>query len=382
MLQAFLFICILFTLLYIFLIIYFYVFWENIPKPNIKTKEQLFFSVIIPFRNESEHIERLIQSLNLQDYPTEKYEVIFVDDFSDDNTLKLLSPSLMDHHQVIDLDNEVGFNEYQSNKKAGINLAISRAKGTHIITLDADCVCKPKWLKVINKALQSTSSRIMTGPVLIRKPKSLLAYFQSSDVLASMGVTGAGNESKICYLANGANLVFEKNLFEELGGYKGNENIASGDDVFLFHKAIKADVKTGFIKSADAVVLTPAEKTLKAFRNQRIRWSTKSRYFSHFGTLFVAGFVFTFNIVLLINFFLGLFFSNIVLQIFLIQFFLKILFDFIFLQKVAKNLKYKMNPVFFLISSLLFPLYYVWISIVALFNKEYEWKNRKIQVTK
>ncbi len=381
MLQAFLFICILFTLLYLFLIIYFYVFWENIAKPNIKTKEQVFFSVIIAFRNESENIERLIQSLNLQEYPTDKYEVIFIDDFSNDNTVKLLKPSMMDHHQLIDLDQEQGFNEYQSNKKAGINLAIKRARGSHIITLDADCVCKPKWLKTLNKALQNSASRIMTGPVLIRKPNSILAHFQACDLLASMGVTGAGNESKLCYLANGANLVFEKNLFQELNGYEGNENIASGDDIFFFHKAVKAGEKTGYIKSPDAVVLTPAEKTFKAFKNQRIRWSTKSRYFSHFGTLFVAGFIFTFNIVLLINLFLGLFLSNIVLQIFLIQFFLKLFFDFLFLYKVAKNLKYKMNPIFFLISSLLFPFYYVWISIAALFNKEYVWKDRTLKVS-
>ena len=275
MLQAFLFVSILFTLLYIFLIIYFYVFWENIPKPKIKTKEHLFFSVIIPFRNESGNIEKLIQTLNNQDYPSDRFELIFVDDFSEDNTLQLLIPLLKENHQIIELKNEQGFNYNQSNKKGGINLAISKSLGSHIITLDADCFCKAKWLKTINKAIRITASRIMTGPVLIEHSKSLLGLFQSCDVLATMGVTGSGNQSKFCYLANGANLVFEKKLFHELDGYEGNKNIASGDDMFFFHKAVKAGMKTGFIKSGDAAVLTAPEKTFKAFRSQRIRWSSK-----------------------------------------------------------------------------------------------------------
>jgi hypothetical protein len=40
-------------------------------------------------------------------------------------------------------------------------------------------------------------------------------------------------------LCNGANLAYKKTVFTELNGFQGNENIASGDDIFLFEKFYK-----------------------------------------------------------------------------------------------------------------------------------------------
>ena len=47
-----------------------------------------FVSVIVPARNEQEHIKRCLLSLHAQNYPN--FEVIAIDDGSTDNTLKIM----------------------------------------------------------------------------------------------------------------------------------------------------------------------------------------------------------------------------------------------------------------------------------------------------
>ncbi len=53
-----------------------------------------FISVIIPFRNESENILANLKSVESQIYPKEKFEVVYVNDSSDDNSLELLQNNI------------------------------------------------------------------------------------------------------------------------------------------------------------------------------------------------------------------------------------------------------------------------------------------------
>ncbi len=50
-----------------------------------------FVSVIIPFRNESENIIAHVKSIINQNYPNDRYEVIYINDNSTDDSLQLLS---------------------------------------------------------------------------------------------------------------------------------------------------------------------------------------------------------------------------------------------------------------------------------------------------
>ena len=72
-------------------------------------------------------------------------------------------------------------------------------------------------------------------------------------------------------LANGANLAYKRDGFNAVNGFKSNENIASGDDVFLLHQINKAFPDTiHYIKSYEALVYTES-----ANRNTHIYESKK-----------------------------------------------------------------------------------------------------------
>ena len=81
------------------------------------------------------------------------------------------------------------------------------------------------------------NSVMMVGPVSYNILKhSFLENFQLLDFLSLQAATLGGFGIKKPFLCNGANLAYKKTVFTKLNGFQGNENIASGDDIFLFEK--------------------------------------------------------------------------------------------------------------------------------------------------
>ncbi len=66
--------------------------------------------------------------------------------------------------------------------------------------------------------------------------KKLFKIFQSLDFMSLQGITGASVFKKIHAMCNGANLAYEKDVFFEVGGFEGIDQLASGDDMLLMHK--------------------------------------------------------------------------------------------------------------------------------------------------
>ena len=57
--------------------------------------------------------------------------------------------------------------------------------------------------------------------------------------MSLQGATIAGFALRNPFLCNGANMAYKKELFTNLHGFEGNNNLASGDDIFLLEKATK-----------------------------------------------------------------------------------------------------------------------------------------------
>jgi hypothetical protein len=77
--------------------------------------------------------------------------------------------------------------------------------------------------------------------------------------------------------ANGANLLFKKSAFLHLGGYHGNTQYASGDDVFTLEKFILHNPDSvAFCTHPQASVISDVESDFDVFKNQRIRWMKKT----------------------------------------------------------------------------------------------------------
>ncbi len=324
------------------------------------------FSIVVPFRNEAENLPKLLKSISKLNYPADLFEVVLVDDDSD------FRFQILDFRfQVAVIDN---IRVSNSPKKDAISTAMRVVKNDWIITTDADCVVHKNWLSALDNYIQLHSVSMIAGAVSYHCEKSFLHHFQQLDLASLQGATIGSFGLRKGFMCNGANFAYTKSFFQELNGFDGNDEIASGDDVFLLQKAIaQFPDKVHYLKSRNNIVHTKPVNDWKALFYQRVRWASKTgSYQSGFGIglgLIVFGGNLGFLLVVSCLLF-GI--GNIYLLC--ISFFLKFIIDFVLIQKTNKFLKNKTQ--FFLTSSLLYPLFSVSVALYSLFGK-YEWKGRK-----
>ncbi|HEU4495687.1 MAG TPA: glycosyltransferase [Flavobacterium sp.] len=348
---------------------------------NIKSFETLGlepknkFSIIVPFRNEAENLPDLLHSFSQLDYSRNYFEVIFVDDASEDN-----SAEIIEKFPALSFPCSIASNERKSHspKKDAILTAMCQACYEWIVTTDADCAVSPGWLKTLDAFIQTCQPEMVAGAVSIAASSgSFLEQFQQLDFISLQGASIGGFGISRPFMCNGANLAYTKKLFWDINGFEGNDAIASGDDVFLLHKALAAcPEKVACLKSGEAIVLTKPSPGWKSLFYQRVRWASKaSSYKNAFGkTLAIA--VLAGNLAVVLALLLTLF-SLFPFWNWYLLFAIKIMADFLVLYPAEKFLKPRAVK-FFLLSCLLYPFFSSSAALFSLFGK-YEWKGRKFR---
>lgn len=242
---------------------------------------KITFSIVVPFRNEADNLPALLESIKKLDYPETMFEVIFIDDFSkDDSERKIYNWRMENGHYHVTLIESV--RRSKSPKKDAIMRAIPIAQHDWIITTDADCVLPEKWLRAYNDYIQQNDTEMLAGPVVYDSKLRLSHHFQQLDFLSLQGATIGGFGLRKAFMCNGANFGYSKKLFQDINGFSGNEHTASGDDVFLLQKAMTArPEKVHYLKSREAIVTTkPANGWISLFF-QRVRWASKAVAYEH-----------------------------------------------------------------------------------------------------
>ncbi len=293
-------ISIAFLIAYSALIFFYRQSWLAIPEidpaPNgilHRTK----ISVIIPARNEEQNISACLHSIYKQNYPAHLFEVIVVDDHSTDKTIEQVNSFASKGTKLIELKHFSGNEKLNSYKKKAIEVAIQQSSGTLIVTTDADCIVPATWLQVIASAYEQQKPAFIAAPVAYHSENSFLKKFQSLDFMTLQGITGASVYKKFHSMCNGANLAYEKEAFHEVNGFKGIDNIASGDDMLLMHKIYQRyPGRVIFLKSKEAIVQTEAMQTIADFFQQRIRWASKSGKYEDKRMFAVLVLVYFFNV--------------------------------------------------------------------------------------
>lgn len=251
----------------------------NISKNFIATTH---FSIIIPARNEALNIKNCLLSIIQQNYPTTLFEIIVIDDHSTDETSVIVEQLQQQFKNIklIKLADVLNGKILNAYKKKAIESAIQYASGQWIITTDADCIVKENWLATFNEFIQKNKTVFIAAPIAFTNNRSLLQSFQYIDFMSMQGITAASVHAGFHNMCNGANLAYKKDIFFEVNGFKGIDNIASGDDMLLMNK-IKAKYKNevSFLFSNDAIVTTHPMPSWKSFFNQRIRWASKAEQF-------------------------------------------------------------------------------------------------------
>jgi len=362
--------------MYLLLMILYLYGWVKTPScsdlsPRVHAEPVIFVSILIPARNEEQNILRCLSAIYQQEYSLNYFEIIVIDDHSADNTPQLVESQQYQNLRIIRL------RESQSGKKQALTEGVRAARGSLIITTDADCEPGEKWLSEIISFYKEKRPKMIVAPVLIGKENGMqqIMQFQEMTVLTACACASLYWNRPI--LCSGANLAFEKNAFMEVNGFDGVTQTATGDDIFLMLKINKKfPGEIAYLKSKDAIVVTYPESSFSAVLRQRKRWASKSFSYGHSHVTWIAILVFLINFIILFSGILSAINIKFVLTL-VISFSAKFVVDLMLLHSASSFFKKGINYPAFAVASVIYPLYVSLIGIISPVT-DYSWKGRKL----
>ncbi len=338
-------------------------------------KPETFVSILIAARNEEGKIEKTIQDILAQNYPPELFELIIVDDHSTDRTSEIISSFVSSGVKLIKLNESEILNSY---KKKAITEAINISRGELVITTDADCRMNQSWLRTVAAYYESGNYNLISSPVTYFEERNAFEEIQTLEFLFLIGLGAASIGNKMPATCNGANLAYRKDVFIKLNGFKGIDQLASGDDELFLHKVASAYPGTiGFCKSRDAVVYTHAKANLREFIQQRKRWASKSTRYENKGVVLLGIAVWLFNLLFIVNLAAG-FINPVYWTIGLYSLVLKMAVETIFLYPVC-SFAARTRLLFYVPLSTIAHIFYLVFIGIAGNSGKYNWKGRMVR---
>jgi cellulose synthase/poly-beta-1,6-N-acetylglucosamine synthase-like glycosyltransferase len=366
------------TGLYLVVLVYLIKGWAALRSPKVKAVPGTLstkVTLLIAARNEEENIRLTIEDILAQDFPKHLLEVIIVDDHSTDSTADIIRSYAAQGISLLQLNEAQKLNSY---KKKAIAEAIKLSTGDLMVATDADCRMGPQWLSTVVSYYETELPVMVSSPVAYFQEKSLFERLQTLEFsyLIGIGASFIGNgRASTC---NGANFCYRKDVFYEVGGFAGIDDLASGDDELLLQKvAERYPGRIGFLKSRDAIVYTHAKPTLAEFMQQRRRWASKSTKYKDKSVVALAVGIWLFNLSLLVNAVLS-FYKLAFFEVFALQLLLKYIFEAVFLLPIMSFFKRSRLIVLLIILSPIHVLYFVYVGLIGNTSK-YQWKGRVVK---
>ena len=230
-------------------------------------------SVIICARNEAPRLRERLPAILRQQYSD--FEVLVVDHHSTDDTAAVLAGLAGEYPQLRILQAKT---EATAGKKEALTQGIAAARHDLLLLTDADCrPASPFWLqRMAAKAGQRTQLVLGYGPYE-KRPGLLNAFvrFEAAyTALQYLAFALAG----LPYMGVGRNLLYDRSLFRQTGGFAGHTELASGDDD-LFVNAVATGSNTRICLQPEAFTWSEPKTTWRDYvRQKRRHLSTAVRY--------------------------------------------------------------------------------------------------------
>ncbi len=346
---------------------------REVPSPEVKL-DSAFISIVLSARNEANTIEKCLEQIIKQQFPANHFEVIIIDDASEDNTYSIANMVL----EKSTLQYQVIRESVHQGKKKNIAKAIMLAKGSIIVTTDADVVFRfSNWLSTISNYFDIHKPAMLVMPIDFEMESGLLPTFQIIENIALTAITAGYVGIQKPFMCNGANLAFKKSAYESVNGYQSHLNISSGEDVFLM-EAIKKMNPSGihYVLSRALIVKTQVQTNFSDFFNQRIRWAYKAKYNSNFLNL-SAGFMVMMANLLILAFFMSIINKSVIMPYLSIFVLSKFVFDFLLLFLASDYLGRLKYLGWMIPFQCIYWIYALVIGVCSLFIKPY-WKDKQI----
>jgi chlorobactene glucosyltransferase len=217
------------------------------------SKEYPFVSVVVPARNEERNIHACVSSLLQQDYS--RFEIIVVNDHSEDRTGEILAELKQEHPELIVLDSPA-LPAGWLGKNWACHQGYGHARGELLLFIDADTQHAPQSLRKAVAGLLQENADFLTAILFLTSislAEKLIQPLLTCMIYAvfPFALMQRKRLRTLAY-AHGAYMLFRREAYDRIGGHaaiRGNVF----DDLTLAGNIRLADLHTLIVNGAGSI---------------------------------------------------------------------------------------------------------------------------------
>jgi cellulose synthase/poly-beta-1,6-N-acetylglucosamine synthase-like glycosyltransferase len=241
-----------------------YLFSDEPQKKEIKDKPKI--TLAIPAFNEEKTIAKTVNSILDATYPTEKKEIIIVNDGSKDNTQQVVEELIKQKPDF----NITLINQANGGKAAAVNTALDNATGEYFAVIDADSRISKDGINLLLPYFYNDQVGAVISRVKVETPNKVLEkiqffeYVMSSMIRKLMALLGT------LHITPGVLSTYKTSTLRKVGGFTKDKNNLTEDmeiALRLISKGYKIEMQP------ESITYTFVPKGLKQLWRQRIRWA-------------------------------------------------------------------------------------------------------------
>jgi glycosyltransferase involved in cell wall biosynthesis len=245
-------------------------------KPFVWKKNKEAVSVVICAKNEYTNLKKYLPVVLNQKYPD--FEVVVVNDASDDETLELLEDFDREYSNLKIANITQNLNFF-SGKKFALSLGIKSAKNEILLLTDADCLpASENWIQKMVNPFTEKGVGIVLGVSPYNYEKGFLNALIRFDTLKVAMQYLSWSLKKKAYMGVGRNLAYQKSLFLKANGFIAHYKVSSGDDDLLINR-IATKSNTRIQIDPDSFTRSDAKANYNLWVRQKRRHLTTSKYY-------------------------------------------------------------------------------------------------------
>lgn len=179
------------------------------------------FSIIIPTYNRRNSLKNCLTALSQLDFPKDKFEVIVVDDGSEESMVSLVAT----YKKTLNI---FCLRQANAGPATARNNGVTKAKGNYLVFTDDDCQIYANYLTILVKHIQQSPKAIFTGKTINLCKKS--KYSEVSQLLTDFLYQFFTKKNQNTTFLVSNNFAIPRFIFQAMGGFDKRFVFAASED--------------------------------------------------------------------------------------------------------------------------------------------------------